>query len=136
MSYKFKPEFCKIATEHLRSGLSISCLGPSLASDDHPLGVSRATVYNWIEEHPEFREAVEAGQQLAQKFYEQRLTAKISGQKINGVNTKDIDTSCLIFALKTRFHKDYGEKQQIDANIRTETLESYLLRTKDQNEQH
>jgi hypothetical protein len=136
MSYKFKPEFCKIALEHLKSGLSISCLGPSLTSEDNPIGVARSTIYEWIDTIPEFKKAVEAGQQLAQKFYEQRLTAKISGQKINGVNTKDIDTSCLIFALKTRFHKDYGEKQQIDANIRTETLESYLLRTKDQNEQH
>jgi hypothetical protein len=136
MSYKYDPKFCQIVYDHLKSGLSLSCVGPSLITEKNPYGVARSTVYEWIEAHPEFREAVEAGQQLAQKFYEQRLTAKISGQKINGVNTKDIDTSCLIFALKTRFHKDYGEKQQIDANIRTETLESYLLRTKDQNEQH
>ena len=68
-----------------------------------------------------FNEEFEAAKDLAfaygQMFYEKRLAVKTSGQKLEGINAKDIDTSCLIFALKTRFHKTYGERQKIEQTV-------------------
>jgi predicted DNA-binding transcriptional regulator AlpA len=103
---KYSDSHCTAVVDHLKRGLSIQTFGATV-------GVSRATVYEWIDNIPEFKDAVEIGKQLAQQFFENRLAAKISGQEIKGIDTKKIDTACLIFALKTRFHETYGEKVQV-----------------------
>lgn len=77
------------------------------------INVARSTMYKWKEIYPEFSEAKEIAFAKSQHFFEQRLMAKLYGQKINGVTVKDIDTACLIFALKTRFRKDYSERLEI-----------------------
>jgi len=102
---KYKPEYCQKLIDHMKSGLSFQTFGAQV-------NVVRATIYNWLEDYPEFKKAKDIGNALAQDFMEKRLAAKISGQKINGLNVKDIDNSCLIFALKTRFHKTYGDKHE------------------------
>lgn len=106
---KYRPEYCKMLVEHLRKGLSVSTFGAHV-------GVCRATIYEWISTIPEFKEAHEEGLQLAQEFFELRLSAKVSGQDIKGIDTRKIDTTALIFALKTRFHETYGEKVQVSSD--------------------
>lgn len=103
---KYRPEYCQRLIDHLRQGLSVQTFGAKV-------DVSRSTIYEWISTIPEFKEAHEKGIQLAQEFFESRLSAKISGQHINGIDTKKIDTTALIFALKTRFHETYGDKSSI-----------------------
>lgn len=76
--------------------------------------VSRKTLYSWVEKFPDFALAKELAFAKSQHFYEQRLMIKVSGQEVKGIKAKDIDTSCLIFALKTRFRKDYTEKTDIE----------------------
>jgi hypothetical protein len=41
------------------------------------------------------------------------LIAKVSGEKVHGIDTKKIDTTAIIFAMKTRFFEDYGNKDKI-----------------------
>jgi hypothetical protein len=103
---KYRPEYCQKLIDHMTKGLSVSTFGKSI-------GVSRATVYEWISTIPEFKEAHELAIQHAQEFFEVRLSAKIAGQDIKGIDTKKIDTTALIFALKTRFHETYGDKAQL-----------------------
>lgn len=105
--HKYRPEYCEMLIRHLAQGLSIQTFGGTI-------GVVRSTVYKWVDEMPEFKEAKLIGLQKAQEFFEKRLIAKVAGQKIQGIDSKTIDTSCLIFALKTRFHETYSEKQNID----------------------
>lgn len=95
--------------------------GQSFTTFAAVLNVGKRTMYDWCDNFPEFKEAKEIGQAKAQQFMEKRLIAKISGQKIEGVDKKDIDNSCLIFALKTRFHKDYGDVSK--HHIQQETVQ-------------
>lgn len=105
---KYKPEYGAKLIAHLSKGLSVDTFG-------HTVGVaSKSTIYKWIEDHPEFADAHKEALQAGQNFFETRLSAKISGQEIQGVDTKKIDTTCLIFALKTRFHKTYGDRSKIE----------------------
>lgn len=104
---KYTPEFCDLLIEHLSKGLSYTTFGSTI-------GVVTSTLYEWENDHPEWKEAKDIAFQKSQEFFEKRLVAKVSGQKINGLNIKDIDTSCLIFALKTRYHACYGEKKETE----------------------
>lgn len=104
---KYKPEYCEKLKEHMSKGRSIETFGVTV-------GVTRATVYNWCEKHEDFAKAKDEAMQLAQEFFESKLEIKLNEKDSR---SKNIDTTCLIFALKTRFHKTYGEKQQIEHNI-------------------
>ena len=75
------------------------------------------TMYEWKRVHASFSEAIRRGESKSIQYFERLLLAKTSGQKIAGFNAKDADTSCLIFALKTRFHKIYGARLDVTADI-------------------
>ena len=123
MSYKYDESYPNLLIEHMRKGLSFQTFGVQI-------NVVRSTLYEWVDKYPEFNKAKEIGTMAGQDFMEKRLAAKISGQKINGLNVKDIDNACLIFALKTRFHKTYGdkheEKQDMNINITIDNNDAKL----------
>lgn len=100
---EFKPEYCDQLIDHMSTGMSYE----SFAAE---IRVGRSTIYDWENSHPMWKEAKEIGLQCAHSFFEKRLIAKTAGQAIQGVDPKLVDTACLIFALKTRFHKTYSEK--------------------------
>jgi hypothetical protein len=81
------------------------------------VGCGKSTLYDWEGRHPEWVAAKKEAMARAKKFFETRLIAKIAGQEIAGANVKNIDTTCLIFALKTRFHETYGERQKVEQKV-------------------
>ncbi len=104
---KYKKEFCEMLVKHMSQGYSF-------ASFPAVIGVCRTTLYEWEKNRPAFKKAKKQGEAAALKMFERILTAKISGQKIDNFDPKKSDTACLIFALKTRFHRQYGEKQKLE----------------------
>jgi hypothetical protein len=72
------------------------------------VGTHRVTMYDWEKRYPEWVEAKRTGYEKALAFWENLLVSKAFGQK------KEADIAAIIFCLKTRFHKHYGEKQKID----------------------
>lgn len=121
----YRPEYCEMLIKHMAQGFSYETFGAEV-------GCGRSTLYDWEKDHNDWAAAKKEAMERSQKFFEQRLIAKISGQDIKGVNVKNIDTSCLIFALKTRFHKTYSEKAE--QTVRTESVEDYLKRISQENE--
>lgn len=109
---KFKPEYCEMLIDHMSKGFSYETFAGEI-------NCGRTTLYDWERVHDDWKEAKATAMEKAQTFFEQRLVAKLAGQKFKNIDTKLIDTSCLIFALKTRFHKTYSEKQKVeqDANV-------------------
>lgn len=119
---KYRPEYCEMLIAHMSKGFSYD----TFAADVH---CGRQTLYDWEKVHPDWKEAKQEAIECAQKFFESRLIAKIAGQEIKGLKVRDIDTSCLIFALKTRFHKTYGETQKIEQTVKT--IEEYVRENKE-----
>ena len=108
LSDDYKPEYCEMLVEHMSKGYSFETFGAIV-------GNCKATLYTWVKKYPEFEKAKKIAFMKAQEFFESKLSAKLSGKKqVDGINPRDIDTTCLIFALKTRFHKTYGEKKEED----------------------
>ena len=110
MNTTYKPEYCQMLIDHMKKGLSYQTFGGTI-------GAGRSTIYDWEKVFPEFKEAKQIALMKAQEFFEQRLIIKISGQDVKGIAKKEIDTACLIFALKTRFHETYGEKQEVTHSV-------------------
>ena len=107
--HKWKPEFCEALIKHMAKGYSYTTF--SLEAN-----VTSTTLYEWEKSYPEFAEAKVEAFDAAKKFFEDRLMAKIDAGPAS-INAKNIDTTCLIFALKTRFHKEYGDKSKQELDV-------------------
>lgn len=105
--YKYKDEYCELVKNHLSQGKSIESFGGKI-------GVVRATIYEWKKHIPEFAEAIEIGTANGLDKLETLLFAKADGREITigdkKFNPKNSDLGAIIFPLKTRFHKIYGDK--------------------------
>lgn len=93
-------------------------------------GINPDTMYEWIKVHPSFSEAIKRGEALSIAFFEGLLISKAQGRElipptycketgdqISGMNIHRSDTASIIFALKTRFHRVYGEKLDLKAEV-------------------
>lgn len=88
----------------------------SVAAD---LDVSRETVYAWMKKYPDFSYSIKRGKAKGQKYFEQIMMSKVTGQKLKNkkgieFDPKKSDSTVLIFAMKTRFHEDYGNKDKVE----------------------
>lgn len=110
---KYKPEMCAMLEIHLGQGFSFAAFTKS--------GVGRTTLYDWVDKYPEFKEAKERGTAAALSFYENLLRGKLTGvdvvTSLGPIVAKNIDTTLLIFTLKTRFHQTYGDRMKVDQKV-------------------
>lgn len=90
----YDPAMCETAVEYLAQGHSPTALAGRL-------GVARTTVYRWVEEHEEFRDAVKTGEALGAQWWEDRLKAIATGE--------DGNAAAAIFGLKNRARHDWRD---------------------------
>jgi hypothetical protein len=81
--------------------------GHSFTSFAAKIKVGRRTLYDWCRFYPDFLAAYETGYSTSLLFYEKQLLKGICGKE-------KINSTLLIFALKTRFHKEYGVTERIE----------------------
>ena len=91
--------------------------GHSIQASCSVLGVSSSTVYRWIDEHADFRESIKEGLDNGLHYLEKLVMAHVSGQKLKNFDPKLSSATMLIFTLKTRFHKIYSERNNLEAGI-------------------
>ena len=106
---KYRDELCAIAENSLSKGFSLT----ATCAD---LDCCKDTVYEWMDKHPEFSDAIKRGKQKGQKYFENIMMHKITGKITDQFDPKKSDTTLLIFALKTRFHKDFGNKDKVEVD--------------------
>jgi hypothetical protein len=104
---QYKKEYCDMLIRHMEMGYSFGSFGAEI---NH----GRTTLYAWLKNHEEFKEAYEIGYAKALKVFETILSAKIRGKDLTNVDVKKADTACLIFGLKTRFKEYYSEKVEVE----------------------
>lgn len=101
---KYEERFCQMLIDHMSKGKSFESFA-AVAK------VGRRTLFDWLEVHPKWKEAKDQAEMAALDFFETRLIAGISGQSVQNFDHKKSNPTLLIFALKTRFHKQYGENK-------------------------
>ena len=95
----YRPEFGDIAIELGRQGKSRTYIAAAL-------GVSRRTVYQWMEDHPEFSEAMDLAQTFCQQWWED------AGQQ--GMVGKAIDGGVWKYNMMARFPTDWHETTRVE----------------------
>ncbi len=125
MESKYKPEYCELLIEHMAGGFSFDSFGAKVRCGGR-------TLYDWLVKHEDFNTAYTMAKHEALEFYEKHLVAKVTGKKLKELdadgNEKELngDITTLIFAMKTRFHKTYGEKQTTTHEVGKQTIEDFL----------
>lgn len=84
--------------------IAIMGKGYSLTAFAGSIGVARATINNWMAEHPEFLEATRVGQAKRTMALETTLLAGETGPKVTGH----------MFALKNADPEGWRDKQEIE----------------------
>jgi len=96
---EYKTEYCKIAQDILANG-------ESLAGICGELDISRTTLYNWRDQYPDFKDAIDRGLQKAQREWE-----RVGMDGIKG-NYDKFSSSPWIFTMKNRFRDDYKDDKE------------------------
>lgn len=114
---KYKKEYCELRIKLAKKGMSIAAFCSEI-------GIGRTTYYDWLNVHPELREADGIAYEEELLYFEKRASALCSGQKIEGFDPKYCNPRMLEFKLRTRFHREYSEKKHIEVSG---TLHNQLL---------
>jgi hypothetical protein len=110
---KYKKEYAKKAEEILATGKSLAAV---CAAFD----VTRQSLYDWRDSHPEFKEALEKGLQKAQAVWEQMGEDGIKG------NYEKFGAAPWIFTMKNRFRDDYTEDKDDKQDNAVSVLEKII----------
>lgn len=95
---KYSKDYCALLVEYMSRGLSLEAFVARI-------GISRETLYNWLEKHPEFKHAYNIGRGASQEFWELRgIEAMRWGSSVNGTVWK--------FNMQNRF--GWREKKDIE----------------------
>lgn len=109
---KYDPAYCEAVIEHMRDGASLTSFAASIM-------VARSTINEWIDNHPEFSEAVKIGKAVCAAWWETVNRGLAMGEAGNA-------TSC-IFGLKNMAPDDWVDRKAIEHSgpeggpIKTET---------------
>jgi len=111
---KYDPEICKKIPDLFHNGASITsvCL---------ELKITRDTYYAWRKEFEEFNEACEMGEYKSEKYMERLAMKGIRGK------IRNFSAPMMIFMLKNRFRKTYGEEKKEEKSAADTLLEQIVL---------
>ena len=90
----YDPAFCERAVEFLAEGFSLAALAGEIS-------VARSTIYKWIDEHPDFSDAVKIGQAKASLWWER-------ANKTLAITGEGNATAC-VFGLKNRARDEWQD---------------------------
>lgn len=96
---KYKPEYCDLAIAQGKKGRTWTAIASRI-------GVLRETLYNWMDVHPEFLNAMKESRHHAMKWWEQTLEGQARGKYPGG------SASAAIFAMKNQFPDDYKDRRE------------------------
>lgn len=97
---KYEQRYCDEVVEHMTDGASLT----SFAAE---IDVARSTINVWMEENPEFSEAVKRGKAKCAAWWEKQ-------GRLGATGGAQVNPTLVIFGLKNMAGEDWREKQEID----------------------
>jgi len=96
---KYKPEFCEAVVEHMEEGASLTSFAASIDA-------GRSTLNAWMEEYPEFQEAVTRGKAKCAAWWERVA-------RTNAV-TGEGNATLTVFGLSNMAADDWRSRNSVD----------------------
>lgn len=96
---KYDPAICDLVVPFMEQGYSTGALAGHL-------GIARSTVWKWMDEKPEFSDAIKQGMAASQQFWEQTL--------INNATKGEGNATSAIFGLKNRASDDWHDRKDVN----------------------
>lgn len=112
---KFKPAYCNEVITHMSEGASLT----SFAAE---IGVCRATITVWMNEHPEFLASVNVAKAKCAAWWE-RVNRSIAK---DGGGTGSAQACAL--GLKNMARDDWVERSEVDVNVKDSLAETIAER--------
>lgn len=112
---KYKPTYCGEVINHMADGASLT----SFAAE---IGVSRASLNVWMEEYPEFLDAVGKAKAKCAAWWEKR------GREIAVAGGGPGASTLAIFGMKNMGSDDWREKQEHEHSNPDGTLKPQVVR--------
>ncbi len=112
---KYKKEFCKDLIAHMEQGFSYSSF-PAILYDKYKVQVVKDTLRYWEYTKPDFARAKETAVARSLRFFERFMRIHITGivpDELRERLNKKMSSTMVIFALKTRFYKEYGDQLKL-----------------------
>jgi hypothetical protein len=88
------------------TALKVLADGESKVAVAAELDISRTTLYEWMDTHPEFKDAIERGLTKSQRLLEKHGRDGMLGE------LEKFNASSWIFMMKNRFRDDYGDVKE------------------------
>ena len=108
---KYKKEYCKLLIKHMETGYSFETFGAGIE-------VAPSTLYNWVDAHPEFKEAKKIAFAKCQMFWEKMgMEGIFMGGKDN-----PFQAGMWNFNMGARFRWSNKVEQKIDQTVTLEAL--------------
>jgi hypothetical protein len=107
----YKPEYCDMLIDHMGQGYSFESFAGLV-------DVARSTIYEWVENQPDFSDAKSTAFEKSRLFWEK---AGIDGlfseteydEKGKPTKSRSLNSTVWIFNMKNRFKDEWREKQEI-----------------------
>ena len=112
---RYEVRFCADLIDHMKNGYSFTSFSATLY-DKYKVKIGRTALFNWVKLYPEFAEAKEIGESRALKFLEKHLRVHVTGYippEIEKKQNKKMSVTMVVFALKTRFYREYGDQLKL-----------------------
>lgn len=96
----YRPEYCEQVIATMREGLSLTAFAGGI-------GVARSTINKWIEDYPEFSEAVNIGKASVAAWY------NLQAKRIVEEGGTSAQSTLIVFGLKNMDSESWKDKQEV-----------------------
>lgn len=110
----YRKEMCQRAVELGKEGKTWTAIA-------NHLGITRETIYAWIDTKPEFSYAMNLSRAMAMEWWEKTLQGQALGEIPGGSAT------AAIFAMKNQFPDDYKDRREVDHSGELKVVEVSFL---------
>jgi len=103
----YRSAYCDEVVDFLKDGYSLAAFAGHI-------GISRSTLYMWIDNHPDFAEAVKRAQARSALWWERRI--------LDFAKTGQGNASAIIFGLKNRASDEWRDKTHTELTGKVEQV--------------
>lgn len=105
---EYRPEYCQKLIDHMSTGMSYETFAATI-------NTSRATLYNWEKQYPDFLDAKKEAFERGQEFWEKQGIAGLWESKDGKMNS-----AMWIFNMKNRFK--WKDRHEVEVGEETKNL--------------